>query len=246
MNPLMNDYDNSDSKIIVALDFSTEAEALEIVRNLDPFLCKLKIGKELFTATGPKFIEKLAVGGYQVFLDLKFHDIPNTVYKACKAACNTGAWMVNVHASGGLKMLEAAKKGIEDSKCKTLLTAVTVLTSMDQNDLRSIGVNLDINDQIVNLAKLSFSANLDGVICSANEAKLIKDNTSSSFLTVTPGIRLKKLNMDDQQRVMTPELAIKNLADYLVIGRPITQAVNPKQTILEIITSINQAANINI
>ena len=240
MNPLI--LDNSiiqESPIIVALDYDSETKVMDLVKQLNPLLCKLKIGKELFTACGPKLVEKLVSSGYKVFLDLKFHDIPNTVYKACKVASSLGVWMTNVHASGGAKMLEMAKKGIDESNNKTLLIAVTVLTSMNQTELSQIGITKDINNHTINLAKLSYNAGLDGVVCSAHEAKSIKIATSSEFLTIVPGIRLTKNITDDQQRIMTPDEAKINKADYLVIGRPITNAISPYEQLCDILRLIN-------
>lgn len=242
MNPMIFDtHTNSfDSPVIVALDYSNEKAVMNLVKQLDPSLCKLKIGKELFTSSGPKLVEKLVASGYKVFLDLKFHDIPNTVYKACKAASELGVWMVNVHASGGTKMLEMAKQGVDEAGTDTLLIAVTVLTSMSQADLNQIGITTDISTHITNLAKLSYNAGLDGVVCSAHEASKIKKSTNDKFLTVVPGIRLTNSVSDDQQRIMTPVEALNNKSDYLVIGRPITQATDPYKQLCEIISSIKQ------
>jgi orotidine-5'-phosphate decarboxylase len=239
MNPLItSDQNNINSPIIVGLDFDNEKKVMELVSKLDPSLCKLKVGKELFTNCGPKLIEKLAVSGYDVFLDLKFHDIPNTVYKACMAAANLGVWMVNVHASGGGNMLQMARQAIDESSHKPLLIAVTVLTSMSEADLAQIGINNDINTQVLRLAKLSYECGLDGVVASAHEAKIIKNVTSSQFLTITPGIRLASDKSHDQVRIMTPVTALNNLADYLVIGRSITTAIDPHTTLLQILADI--------
>lgn len=241
MNPLMlNNSSHFDSPLIIALDFANENQVMQLVSKFDPTLCKLKVGKELFTACGPKLVEKLVISGYQVFLDLKFHDIPNTVYKACKTAANLGVWMLNVHASGGLKMLDLAKQGVIDSGHKTLLIAVTTLTSMNATDLLQIGIQTDIHKHIINLAQLTHNAGLDGVVCSAQEASLIKQNTENNFLTITPGIRLIKEITDDQNKIMTPLEALNNKADYLVIGRPITQSTNPTETLYTIISDIKQ------
>ena len=247
MNPLLlnSSDDYFDSPIIVALDYDNEPDVMNLITKLNPHLCKLKVGKELFTATGPKLIEKLVASGFKVFLDLKFHDIPNTVQKACTTASNLGIWMLNVHASGGAKMLESAKFGVENAQHKPLLIAVTVLTSMKQNDLTQTGINTNLSTHVINLAKLSYSAGLDGVVCSAQEAKLIKNVTSQDFLTITPGIRLVAPNLsnttitnDDQNRIMTPALAIANLANYIVIGRPITLATDPYIALVNILSSI--------
>ena len=239
LNYISNDYE---SPIIIAVDYDNETEALNLIKQLDPNLCKLKVGKELFVATGPKFIEKLIVGGYKVFLDLKFHDIPNTVYKACKTAANLGVWMLNVHASGGEEMLQAAKSAITDlpQQNKPLIIAVTMLTSMTQTDLDKMNISKNITTHTLDLAKLSFKCGLDGVVCSALEAKNIKTECSTNFLTVTPGIRLLDSIVDDQKRIMTPKNALANGADYLVIGRPITQDKNPAHKLNEILSEINR------
>lgn len=239
MNPLMLAATMpTDSPIIIALDYNNTSDVYDLIAKLDPRLCKLKVGKELFTIAGPSFVEKLVVSGYDVFLDLKFHDIPNTVYGACKAAANLGVWMVNVHASGGQRMLDHARRAIDESAHKPLLTAVTVLTSMNEEDIKQIGINNKIDAQIKNLAKLSYQSGLDGVVCSALEAKMIKEFTDSKFLAVTPGIRLAGSTGDDQSRIMTPSAAIKNSADYLVIGRPVTASDDPYATLLEILGQI--------
>ena len=239
MNPLIApDQNNINSPIIIPLDYDNEKQVMDLVAKLHPSLCKLKVGKELFTVCGPKLVEKLVISGYDVFLDLKFHDIPNTVYKACKAAAKLGVWMVNVHASGGGNMLQMAKQAIDESSHKPLLIAVTVLTSMSEADLAQIGINEDINSHVLRLAKLSCDYGLDGVVCSAHEAKPIKDATSGQFLTVTPGIRLASDKSHDQVRIMTPVAALNNLADYLVIGRSITNATDPHTTLLQILSDI--------
>ncbi len=229
-----------DSPIIIALDLDNEKEVLNLLSQLSPDLCKLKIGKELFTSTGPKLVEKIVVSGYKVFLDLKFHDIPNTTYKACKAAANLGVWMTNVHASGGQKMLEMAKQGIDEARTDTLLIAVTTLTSMSQEELHQIGVKENLTTHVTNLAKLSYNSGLDGVVCSAHEAKQIKIGTTQGFLTVCPGIRLTLDKTDDQTRIMTPELAISNQVDYMVIGRPITKTPDPYQQLIEILSRVKR------
>ena len=241
MNPLILDNSHiNDSPIIVALDFDNEKDVMNLVGQLSPDLCKLKIGKELFTSTGPKLVEKLVVGGYKVFLDLKFHDIPNTTYKACKAAANLGVWMTNVHASGGQKMLEMAKKGIDESGVDTLLIAVTILTSMSEAELPQIGIKENITAHVINLAKLTNQSGLDGVVCSAHEAKQIKSDIADSFLTICPGIRLTLEKEDDQTRIMTPQMAIDNKVDYMVIGRPITRAADPYLELTKILSGIKR------
>lgn len=242
MNPLIiNPAMDTDSVVIIALDYQDPSDVYNLIAQLDPSLCKLKVGKELFTAAGPKLVEQLVVSGYDVFLDLKFHDIPNTVYKACMSAANLGVWMINVHASGGQKMLAEARRAVDESAHKPLLTAVTVLTSMNEEDLRQIGITDGIEAHIKRLAKLSCQSGLDGVVCSALEAKMIKDTTSTDFLTITPGIRLADNSItDDQSRIMTPAMAIMNKADYLVIGRPITRSDNPKEVLLKILGQLKE------
>lgn len=219
------------SKVIVALDFNNIDDVINFVSTISPEQCRLKVGKELFTAYGPEIVRKLHSLGFEVFLDLKFHDIPNTVYKAIRVAADLGVWMVNVHASGGREMLERAAQAIQDSKHKPLLIAVTILTSLSKEAVAEIGYARELTEQTLHLAKLSHECGLDGVVCSAHEASLIKSFTSSDFITVTPGIRLEDNKTDDQTRIMTPQNAVKNGADYLVIGRPITQAKNPKETL---------------
>ena len=223
-----------DPKIIVALDYADAASALKLVNQLDPALCRLKVGKELFTAVGPQFIEQLSRANFGVFLDLKFHDIPNTVAKACSAASNLGVWMLNVHASGGLEMMEAARSAVNASSTKPLLIAVTVLTSMNQQQLNQIGVVGDLATHVLNLAKLTQLAELDGVVCSALEASMLRQKLGSEFCLVTPGIRPANANQDDQSRVVTPKDALNMGASYLVIGRPITLATDPLQALIAI------------
>lgn len=218
---------NNDPKIIVALDYADADSALKLVNQLDPALCRLKVGKELFTAAGPQFVEKLSASNFGVFLDLKFHDIPNTVAKACSAASNLGVWMLNVHASGGLEMMQAAKQAVGSSDTKPLLIAVTVLTSMNQDTLNQIGIHTDLATHVLNLAKLTQQAGLDGVVCSALEAQMLRSNLGSEFCLVTPGIRPANASKDDQSRIVTPTDALALGSSYLVIGRPITQAANP-------------------
>jgi len=221
----------ADPKIIIALDYADAASALNLVAELDPDLCRLKVGKELFTAAGPQLVETLVGKGFGVFLDLKFHDIPNTVAKACEIASKLGIWMLNVHASGSLAMMQAARTGVAKSGHSPLLIAVTVLTSMDQAALNQIGVQGDVQDQVMRLARLSQQAGLDGVVCSAQEAAMLRSALGKEFCLVTPGIRPANVSADDQSRVVTPGEALRNGASYLVIGRPITQAANPLQAL---------------
>ncbi len=215
------------SKIIVALDYADASSALALVNQLKPSLCSLKVGKELFTAAGPYLVETLVNKGFNVFLDLKFHDIPNTVSKACEAASRLGVWMLNVHASGGFAMMQAAKEGVAKSGQQPLLIAVTVLTSMDQASLNQIGVAGNLQDQVLKLAQLTQQAGLDGVVCSAQEAPVLRQHLGADFCLVTPGIRPADAKSDDQTRIVTPVKALQLGASYLVIGRPITQAQDP-------------------
>jgi orotidine-5'-phosphate decarboxylase len=218
-------------KIIVALDYANSPEALDLAAQLDPKLCRVKVGKELFTTAGPQVVEALMSKGFDVFLDLKFHDIPTTVAKACEAASRLGVWMLNVHASGGLAMMQAAKEGIDRSGQSPLLIAVTVLTSMDQNELHQTGVSGKLQDQVLNLARLTQQAGLNGVVCSAMEAIDLRNTLGNEFLLVTPGIRPANVALNDQARVVTPALALSFGASYLVIGRPISQASDPLQAL---------------
>ena len=232
------DLKMADSKVIVALDYADAANTLNLVNQLDPALCKLKVGKELFTAAGPQLVEKLIAKNFQVFLDLKFHDIPNTVKNACQAASNLGVWMLNVHASGGSAMMLAALEGVNKSKHQPYLIAVTVLTSMNQASLNEIGIETSVENHVLKLAKLTANAGLHGVVCSALEAQLLKKHVKNDFLLVTPGIRPAGASLGDQSRVLTPRQALQMGASYLVIGRPITQASNPKQALLDILKEI--------
>ncbi|QPB83352.1 orotidine-5'-phosphate decarboxylase [Pseudoalteromonas rubra] len=225
-------------KVLIALDYDNEAAALAFVSQLSPDECRLKVGKEMFTYFGPQFVSKLIEKGFDVFLDLKFHDIPNTVAKAVTAAAELGVWMVNVHASGGTEMMSKAKQALEAYGDKApLLIAVTVLTSMDQAQLSKLGVDKTPQEQVVYLAKLAKESGLDGVVCSAQEAQTLKAELGSGFCLVTPGIRPAGSDAGDQKRIMTPELAIKSGSDYLVVGRPITQAADP----VEALSAINES-----
>ncbi len=216
-----------DPKIVVALDYAQAQDAMRLVNQLDPTICKLKVGKELFTAAGPQLVEQLVSKDFKVFLDLKFHDIPNTVAKACEAASNLGVWMLNVHASGGSSMMEAALEGVNRSRYQPYLIAVTVLTSMSQANLNELGIQNSVEEQVLKLAALTQRAGLHGVVCSAMEAQMLRKEMSDDFLLVTPGIRPASASLDDQTRVMTPSKALNMGASYLVIGRPITQAHDP-------------------
>lgn len=218
----------SDAKVIVALDFDNKNKALSFAEQLDPADCKLKVGKEMFTYFGPEFVSQLVKRDFDVFLDLKFHDIPNTVAKACRAAADLGVWMVNVHASGGPKMMEAAKAELDAwGQEPPKLIAVTVLTSMDVQQLSSIGIESAPADHVLHLAKMTQNCGLDGVVCSAQEASMLNDACGKEFLLVTPGIRPVGTDSGDQKRIMTPQQAMDSGVDYMVIGRPITQSDDP-------------------
>jgi len=216
-----------DPRIIVALDFPRAEPALALAEALDPSRCRLKVGKELFTRLGPAFVERLASLGFQVFLDLKFHDIPNTVAAACEAAADLGVWMTNLHASGGRRMMEAARERLARRAHRPLLIAVTLLTSLDAEDLAAIGCPGDPHQRVLGLAGLARDAGLDGVVCSPQEAASVRAGMGPGFRLVTPGVRPAGADRDDQKRAMTPAEALAAGADYLVIGRPITAAPDP-------------------
>lgn len=220
---------NDEPKIIVALDYQNQADALAFVDRVDPQLCRLKVGKELFTSAGPAVVKALVKRDFEVFLDLKFHDIPNTVARACAVAADLGVWMLNVHATGGARMLDAARAALGTGK-RPWLVAVTVLTSMDEQALGEIGVQGAVSDQVLRLAKLTQAAGLDGVVCSPQEITLLRDQLGAAFCLVTPGIR-PVASDDDQRRTMGPQQAIALGADHLVIGRPITQAPDPVEAL---------------
>ena len=221
----------SSSPIIVALDFPDELSALKLVEQLDPTRCRLKVGKELFTRSGPSLVKNLVKQNFDVFLDLKFHDIPNTVAKACQAGADLGVWMINVHASGGRKMLEAAREALPVSEGSPTLIAVTVLTSMAIDDLKEIGLAVSPAEQVKRLAKLTHDCGLDGVVCSPQEISMLREFLAPSFELVTPGIRPQWSVTGDQKRIMTPAQAVDVGSNYLVIGRPITQAESPMEAL---------------
>lgn len=225
-----------DPKIIVALDYADETAALAMARQLDPAQCKVKVGKELFTAAGPALVEQLVSFGFAVFLDLKFHDIPNTVAAACRAAARLGVWMVNLHASGGKAMMAAARAAIPAGENAPKLIAVTLLTSLGRDDLVELGITGTPEEVVLRLAMLAQTTGLDGVVCAAREASQLRAACGAQFCLVTPGIRPVDARADDQQRIMTPVGAIAAGANYLVIGRPITRAPDP----LAALESINQ------
>ncbi|QUJ66341.1 orotidine-5'-phosphate decarboxylase [Photobacterium sp. GJ3] len=224
-----------DPKVIVALDYPTQDEALAFVDRIEPGSCRLKVGKEMFTLFGPDFVRNLHDKGHSVFLDLKFHDIPNTCSRAVRAAAELGVWMVNVHASGGERMMTASREILEPyGKDRPLLIGVTVLTSMEAQDLAGVGITREPQAHVLSLATLTKNSGLDGVVCSAQEATLLKSNLGADFKLVTPGIRPAGSAAGDQRRVMTPVDAVKAGSDYLVIGRPITQADDPAAVLADI------------
>jgi len=223
--------------IIVALDFPDAESTLRLLNQLDPGSCRVKVGKELFTRCGPELVKQIHGAGFEVFLDLKFHDIPNTVAGAVRASVDLGVWMVNVHAAGGRAMLDEARHALGSST--TLLTAVTVLTSLSARDLEEIGVEGYPEQQVLRLARLASDCGLHGVVCSAQEIELLRNNLAASFVLVTPGIRLAGDNAGDQKRIETPARALAKGSDYLVIGRPVTQARDPGAKLREILAEIH-------
>ena len=243
----MGDVVRSEARVIVGLDFPDAASALTLVHRLDPDACGVKIGKELFTSAGPDVVRACVSRGFRVFLDLKFHDIPNTVGQACAAATRLGVWMLNVHASGGPAMLDAARAGVDRAAAQSgrkapLLIAVTVLTSLSDDDLAQVGVRDSAQAQALRLARLARAHGLDGVVCSPHEVPALRDATGPDFKLVTPGIRLGDAEVDDQTRIATPESAIRAGADYLVIGRPVTQAPDPLDALRAIRLRIGEFA----
>lgn len=213
--------------VIVALDFGCAADAIALAERLDPRECRLKVGKELFTAAGPALVERFARAGFDIFLDLKYHDIPNTVAAACRAAAELGVWMLDVHALGGTAMLEAARDALAGRPQRPLLVGVTVLTSMTAQDLHAVGIDATPAATVLRLAELVHRCGLDGVVCSAQEAAALRTRFPAPFALVTPGIRPCGSAQDDQQRTATPSQAVALGADFLVIGRPITRAADP-------------------
>ncbi len=224
----------SPPRIIVALDFADPAEALRFARRLDPAHCRLKVGKELFTRGGTAVVERLVGSGFELFLDLKFHDIPNTVAGACRAAAELGVWMVNVHALGGRRMMEAAREAIEAGAHRPLLTAVTILTSMGERDIHEIGLTGSPQENVNRLAALAHAAGMDGVVCSPQEVAELRQRIGGPFCLVTPGVRPSWAAQGDQTRTLTPAEAQRAGADYLVVGRPVTRAADPLQALQRI------------
>lgn len=217
------------TNIIVALDFPDKKSAMHFVNQVDPSLCTLKIGKSMFTRLGPDFVRELIEKKFRLFLDLKFHDIPNTVFDACTAAAELGVWMLNVHVSGGIEMMHAARDAIDafPAEKRPLLIGVTVLTSLNEDNLKWLGINDSVENTVLRFAQAAKSCGLDGVVCSAKEAHLLREKCGKDFLLITPGIRLESDAANDQKRMMTPQAALASGADYLVIGRSITQAKDP-------------------
>ena len=212
--------------------------AVSIADKLDPNICRLKVGNQLFTSSGPKIVKTLHDKGFEIFLDLKFHDIPNTVYESVRSAANLGVWMINVHASGGSKMLDAARKALEGFDKPPLLVGVTILTSISEEILTEIGFN-NLDKQVMRLTKLAQRSGLDGVVCAASDASKVKQTCGESFLTVTPGIRPKDADLNDQSRTSTPKEAIANGSDFLVIGRPITGSEDPTNALENIYKEVS-------
>jgi orotidine-5'-phosphate decarboxylase len=227
------------NRIIIALDMDDQKQVLSFVKELNPAQCRLKIGKELFTSYGPKLVKKLQKQGFSIFLDLKFHDIPNTVYKAVRAACQLNVWMLTIHAAGGSEMMRAARRAVEESSHKPILVAVTVLTSLSGEDLHEQGIQRSTDEQVLRLASLAQQNGMDGVVCSAAEAASIRKLLSENFVLVTPGIRPTGDESQDQKRVVTPKDAISAGSNFLVIGRPITQARKPVEKLNKILDEIS-------
>lgn len=229
------------SPVLVALDYADLSRALAFVDAIDPQSCRLKVGKEMFTLYGPSLVKTLQARGFDIFLDLKFHDIPNTTAHAVAAAAELGVWMVNVHASGGARMMDAAREALVPyGKDAPLLIAVTLLTSMDDEDLKDLGITLTPAEQAERLARLAQRCGLDGVVCSAQEAQRFKQQLGEEFALVTPGIRPAGSDVGDQRRIMTPQQAKQAGVDYMVIGRPITQSTDPAATLHTILASLQE------
>jgi len=229
-------------RVIVALDAADADAALALAARLDPRACRVKVGKELFVAAGPAVVEKLHARGFEVFLDLKFHDIPNTVAGACRSAARLGLWMLNVHASGGEAMMRAAREAVDAGAHRPLLIAVTVLTSLADADLARVGFTGSAAENAARLARLAAASGMDGVVCSAEEAPQLRRATGTGFVLVTPGIRMAADARGDQSRVVTPAEAVRRGADYLVIGRPVTGAADPAAALDAILKSLPEAS----
>ncbi len=229
---------HSDPRVIVALDFPDQTQAMQLLERLDPTLCRVKVGKEMFTRYGPPLVEALRQRGFEVFLDLKFHDIPNTVAAACDAAADLGVWMMNLHASGGRRMMEMARERLARRSSAPLLVAVTILTSLAAEDIAEVGFSGEPAENVLRLARLTRESGLDGVVCSPREAVELRRVIGGNFLLVTPGVRPQRAAADDQRRVMTPAEAMAAGSSYLVVGRPITGADDPVAALRQINTEI--------
>ncbi len=229
------------SRLIIALDFATTDEARAFVARVTPAQCRVKVGLELFTAAGPAFVAELAERGFDVFLDLKFHDIPNTVAQACSRAAGLGVWMLNVHVLGGRRMLEAAREAIDKASRRPLLIGVTVLTSHEAREVEEVGLSGDLGAQVERLTALAADSGLDGVVCSPLEAERLRRRFNAPFMLVTPGIRPAGSDRQDQRRTLTPGEAIAQGADYLVVGRPVTRAPDPSAVLSTIAQEIRTA-----
>ena len=229
------------SRIIVALDYPEAAPAWALIDQLDPGTCRLKVGKEMFTRLGPEFVRRLVDRGFDVFLDLKYHDIPNTVAAACRAAADLGVWMLNVHASGGRRMMVAAREALEPLAQRPLLVGVTILTSLGQEDIAEIGYTGNAEDNVVRLASLAKESGLDGVVCSPMETTVLRIALGEDFLLVTPGVRPGGSSTDDQRRIKTPAEAITGGSSFLVIGRPVTAAPDPAASLDAIAREVDLA-----
>jgi orotidine-5'-phosphate decarboxylase len=230
----MSFEDNDTSKIIVALDYNKESDALLMAEKLDPSLCILKVGLELFVSNGPNIINKLHALDYKIFLDLKFHDINNTVVKSSVSAAELGVWMINIHSSGGKTMMTKVSEEIKKNNHNTLVLGVTILTSLDDDEIKEIGYSKKMEEQVLNMAELCYESNLNGVVCSAREVSIIKNKFSDNFICVCPGIRSENNKKDDQKRFVTPSIASNNGADYIVVGRPITSSKDPLESLIKI------------
>ena len=228
-------------RIIIALDYPNEAAAWQLIDQLDAKMCRLKIGKEMFTRLGPDFVRKVIDKGFDVFLDLKYHDIPNTVAAACEAGADLGVWMMNVHAAGGRKMMETAANRLAALSARPMLIAVTILTSLSAEEVAEIGYPGSPQDNVSRFSALTESSGLDGVVCSPLEASVLRGERSADFKLVTPGVRPATASMDDQTRVMTPGDAMHAGSDFLVVGRPITAAENPLEALIAINAEVNSA-----
>jgi len=228
----------TDPKVIVALDFPSAEAALNLAQMLDPKQCRVKVGKELFTRAGPALVEQLQQRDFDVFLDLKYHDIPNTTAQACRAAAELGVWMVNVHALGGRRMMEAAREAVDKTAHRPLLIAVTILTSLDGDELHEVGLSGSPEDNVLRLAQLAERSGMDGVVCSPKEVSALRQKVADKFQLVTPGVRPAGAAVGDQKRITTPQDAMRLGSSYLVVGRPISQAENPVLALADINAAI--------